>query len=89
MELISNKHISSISRMKCRYVGDKYMHFMTANIELTFLFGVQIGLDLQNFGEVFGIDLHNLGMLGCLENKRHRGHGWAEQCYGYVEADLS
>jgi hypothetical protein len=30
VELISNKHISSISWMKCRYVGDKYMYFMTA-----------------------------------------------------------
>jgi hypothetical protein len=31
MELISNKHLSSISCMKCRYVGGKYTHFMTAN----------------------------------------------------------
>jgi hypothetical protein len=31
VELISNKHLSSISCMKCRYVGSKYMHFMTAN----------------------------------------------------------
>jgi hypothetical protein len=31
VELISNKHISSISLMKYRYVGGKYMHFMTAN----------------------------------------------------------
>jgi hypothetical protein len=31
VELISNKHIYSISWMKCRYVGGKYMHFMTAN----------------------------------------------------------
>jgi hypothetical protein len=31
MELVSNKHLSSISWMKCRYAGDKYMHFMTSN----------------------------------------------------------
>jgi hypothetical protein len=29
IELISNKHISSISCLKYRYVGCKYMHFMT------------------------------------------------------------
>jgi hypothetical protein len=31
MELISNKHLSSLSWMKYRYVGGKYMYFMTAN----------------------------------------------------------
>jgi hypothetical protein len=31
VELISNKHLYSISLMKCRYLGDKYMHFMTVN----------------------------------------------------------
>jgi hypothetical protein len=31
MELVSNKHLSSISWMKCSYVGGKYMHFMTVN----------------------------------------------------------
>jgi hypothetical protein len=31
MELISNRHLSSISLMKCRYVGGKYLHFMTTN----------------------------------------------------------
>jgi hypothetical protein len=31
VELISNKHLSSISCMKCRYVGGKYTHFMTVN----------------------------------------------------------
>jgi hypothetical protein len=31
MEQVSNKHLYSISYMKCRYVGGKYMHFMTAN----------------------------------------------------------
>jgi hypothetical protein len=31
IELVSIKHLSSISWMKCRYVGGKYMHFMTAN----------------------------------------------------------
>jgi hypothetical protein len=31
MKLICNKHLSSISCMKCRYVGGKYMHFMTTN----------------------------------------------------------
>jgi hypothetical protein len=31
MKLISNKHLSSISCMKCRYVDGKYMHFMTVN----------------------------------------------------------
>jgi hypothetical protein len=31
MELISNKHLSSISCLKCRYADGKYLHFMTAN----------------------------------------------------------
>jgi hypothetical protein len=31
VELVSNNHLSSVSWMKCRYVGGKYMHFMTAN----------------------------------------------------------
>jgi hypothetical protein len=31
IELISNRHLFSTSCMKCRYVGTKYMHFMTAN----------------------------------------------------------
>jgi hypothetical protein len=31
MELVSNRNLSSISCMKCRYVGSKYMLFMTAN----------------------------------------------------------
>jgi hypothetical protein len=31
VELVSNRHLSSISCMKCRYVGSKYMLFMTAN----------------------------------------------------------
>jgi hypothetical protein len=30
VELISNRHLSSISWIKCRYDGGKYMHFMTA-----------------------------------------------------------
>jgi hypothetical protein len=33
MELVSNKHLSSISWMEYRYVGGKYMHFMTVNID--------------------------------------------------------
>jgi hypothetical protein len=31
VELVSYKHLSSIAWMKCRYVGSKYMDFMTAN----------------------------------------------------------
>jgi hypothetical protein len=31
IELISNSHLSSISCMKCRYVGGKYLHFMIVN----------------------------------------------------------
>jgi hypothetical protein len=31
VKLVSNKHLSSISWMKCRYVHSKYMHFMIAN----------------------------------------------------------
>jgi hypothetical protein len=31
MELISNRHLYSLSCMKDRYVGSKYMHFMTTN----------------------------------------------------------
>jgi hypothetical protein len=31
MELISNKHLSSISWMKCRYLGGRYIYFITAN----------------------------------------------------------
>jgi hypothetical protein len=29
--LVVNMHLSSISCMKCRYVGGKYMHFMSTN----------------------------------------------------------
>jgi hypothetical protein len=31
VEPISYKHLSSICWIKCRYVGSKYMHFMTTN----------------------------------------------------------
>jgi hypothetical protein len=31
MELVSNKHLSSISWMEYRYADGKYMHFMTTN----------------------------------------------------------
>jgi hypothetical protein len=31
MKLVSNKHLSSLSRMKYRYVGGKYMYFITSN----------------------------------------------------------
>jgi hypothetical protein len=31
VEFDSNRHLSSISYMKCRYVGGKYMYFMTTN----------------------------------------------------------
>jgi hypothetical protein len=34
VELVSNRHLSSISCMKYRYVGGKYMHFMIASISL-------------------------------------------------------
>ncbi len=34
MELVSNRHLSSISWMKYRCVGGKYMHFMTTNSDL-------------------------------------------------------
>jgi hypothetical protein len=37
VELVSNKHLSSISWMKCRYVGCKYIHFMTASININVL----------------------------------------------------
>jgi hypothetical protein len=30
VELVSIKHVSPISWVKCRYVGGKYLHFMTA-----------------------------------------------------------
>jgi hypothetical protein len=40
VELVSsNEHLSSISCMKCRYVGSKYMHFMTPNIGNVVHFG--------------------------------------------------
>jgi hypothetical protein len=31
VELVSNRHLSSISWIKCRYADGKYMHFMTTN----------------------------------------------------------
>jgi hypothetical protein len=31
MKLVSNRHLSYISCMKYRYVGTKYMYFMTTN----------------------------------------------------------
>jgi hypothetical protein len=38
VELVSNRHLSSISCMKCSYVGGKYMHFMTANSQVALQF---------------------------------------------------
>jgi hypothetical protein len=37
MELVSNRHLSSISCKKCRYVGGKYNHFMTANNHIDYI----------------------------------------------------
>jgi hypothetical protein len=31
VELVSNKYLSSLSWIKCSFVGGKYMHFMIAN----------------------------------------------------------
>jgi hypothetical protein len=56
--------------------------------ELAFLFGVQTGLDLHDFGGVSGIDLYGLGVLIHLENAGHQGHGRAEQRCGYSKAEL-
>jgi hypothetical protein len=56
--------------------------------ELTFLFGVYIGLDLHSFGRVFGIDLNGLSVLVCLENARCWRHGQDERFHGCLEADL-
>jgi hypothetical protein len=42
MELVTNRHLSHIFCMKCRYVGGKYMHFMTANTKpLTFSYATE------------------------------------------------
>jgi hypothetical protein len=38
--------------------------------ELTFLFGIQAGLNLKSLVRVFGIDLHGLGILGHFEGAR-------------------
>jgi hypothetical protein len=38
VELVSNKHLSSISWLKSRYVGGRYVYFMTANIPHTEFF---------------------------------------------------
>jgi hypothetical protein len=46
VELVRNKHVSSISYMKCRYVGYKYMHFMTANAQQSQ--NVVLGMFLAN-----------------------------------------
>jgi hypothetical protein len=48
MKLISNKHLSSISYMKCRYVGGKYMHFY----------------DRQQTRYVVHVFLHLMGSVG-------------------------
>jgi hypothetical protein len=42
VELVSNKHIFSISWMKCRYVGSKYMQFLTTNTKLERLFSTRL-----------------------------------------------
>jgi hypothetical protein len=43
--------------------------------KLAFLFGVHTSPDLHSFGRFFGIDLHGLSILGCLENTGRQGHG--------------
>jgi hypothetical protein len=46
VELVSNQHLSFISCIKCRYVDDKYMHFMTANILAS---GLHVSISTQTF----------------------------------------
>jgi hypothetical protein len=41
--------------------------------ELAFLFRIQVGHDLHDFGWVPNVDLHGLGVLVCLENAGCRG----------------
>jgi hypothetical protein len=56
--------------------------------KLAFLFRVQAGSDLYSFGWASGFDLHDLGVLVCLESPRHRGHLRVEQRHGQSEAEL-
>jgi hypothetical protein len=71
------------------WAPQKYVLVASEEVDkLAFLFGVQTGPDLHSFGRVFDIDLHDLGVLGGLENARRRGHGRAERRCGYPKADL-
>jgi hypothetical protein len=56
--------------------------------ELAFLFGIQIGTNPHGFDMVFSLDLHGLGIVGCLKNIRRWGYGGAKQRCGHSEANL-
>jgi hypothetical protein len=43
--------------------------------ELTFLFGVKAGTNLDGPSRVLGVDSYNLGILGHLGGTRQGGHG--------------
>jgi hypothetical protein len=56
MELVSNRHLSSISCKKCRYVGGKDMYFMTANtyVEFSYNNSYQESLKMAPFEMLYG-----------------------------------
>jgi hypothetical protein len=58
-ELVRNKHLSSISCMKCRYVGGKYMHFMTANTRLLAKCPVQKPFVLQSHSKTMEFNTYD------------------------------
>jgi hypothetical protein len=59
----------------------KYVLVVSEEVdELTFLFGVQTGLDLYNFRWASIINLHGLGVLGRFESTGHQEHSRAKQC---------
>jgi hypothetical protein len=44
---------------------------------LDFLFGVQVGPDLDGVGRVFGLNLYGLSILDCFQGTGRGGHGWS------------
>jgi hypothetical protein len=65
VELISNRHLSSISWMKCRFVGGKYMHFVTANTPHTLrvLLVLEQKKRIQSWGHKQELWCHNCSRI--------------------------
>jgi hypothetical protein len=76
VELVSNKHLSSISWMKFRYVGSKYMHFMTTNTStLRVLLIPEQKKRIKSWGHKQELQCHN-----CLRIKNTTYNSYLSSC---------